>query len=392
MYVSNRKVCIIDTGYDMTHPDLSSEPNVVTGYTGSLSAGDWSFDGNGHGTHVAGTIAALGGNGQGVTGVNRNGELKLHIIKVFDNTGDWAWGSTLIAAVEKCVDAGANVVNMSLGGGGFSQAENDAFKRVFQEKNVLLVAAAGNAGNTAYSYPASYNYVMSVGATDSNNDIAWFSQTNDQVDISAPGVRIFSTISTNVATSGYSTLSGTSMATPHVTGVAALIWSTHPAKSAAEIRSALEDSAQDLGPQGRDNYYGHGLVRADLAATYLNSGFSSSPTTSTTITCEDNPKDWYDSDGSRFDCEWYSRNFNCERYGGSYKNFGKTANEACCSCGGGVENASTSSNDANRQGSSKKPPSTSTFNRNPSKMSSTKSPIFESNFKPNSTRKPSCRK
>ena len=88
--VSNRKVCIIDTGYDLGHPDLASDPSIVTGYEGPFTAGPWSTDGNGHGTHVAGTIAAIGNNGQGVVGVNRNGQLKLHIVRVFGNDCKWA--------------------------------------------------------------------------------------------------------------------------------------------------------------------------------------------------------------------------------------------------------------------------------------------------------------
>lgn len=200
--VSNRKVCIIDTGYDITHPDLASDANTVTGYSGSFSAGAWDYDGHGHGTHVAGTIAAIGGNDEGVVGVNRNGQVKMHIVKVFNNSGNWAWGSSLIAAVEACVDSGSNIVSMSLGGGGFLQSEYDAYKRIFTEDDVLLVAAAGNGGNTAYSYPASYDYVMSVAATDSNDNVASFSQKNDQVDIAAPGVGVLSTLPSHVASSG----------------------------------------------------------------------------------------------------------------------------------------------------------------------------------------------
>lgn len=291
--VSNRKVCIIDTGYDINHPDLTSNPNVVTGYEGEFSAGDWDYDGHGHGTHVAGTIAAIGGNNKGVVGVNRNGEVKLHIVKVFNDSGNWAWGSSLVAAVEACVDAGSNIVSMSLGGGGFSQLEANAYKRIFTDDDVLLVAAAGNDGNTAFSYPASYDHVMSVAATDSNNVVAGFSQKNSQVDIAAPGVAVLSTLPSHVASSGYSAWSGTSMATPHVSGVAALVWSLDTTKSAAEIRGILEQSAQDLGAPGRDDSYGHGLVRADRARDMMD-GFTMAPTASPTPAppCDDDPEGW----------------------------------------------------------------------------------------------------
>lgn len=336
--VSNRKVCIIDSGYDITHPDLSSDPNTVTGYNGSFSAGAWDYDGHGHGTHVAGTIAAIGGNNRGVVGVNRNGELKLHIVKVFNNNGDYAWRSDLIAAVEICVDSGANIVNMSLGGEGFSQIENDAYDRIFNDDNVLLVAAAGNDGSTAYSYPASYDHVMSVAAIDSNKNVASFSQKNDKVDIAAPGVEVTSTLPRRVASSGYDSWDGTSMATPHVSGVAALIWSLDTGKSAAEIRGMLEASAEDLGPPGRDNSYGHGMLRADRAKRLFDGGFTLSPTKSPVISppsCKDDPERWHDSDGQFYDCEWYAQGSNCALHGDSFENYGKTASEACCACGGG---------------------------------------------------------
>eukprot|EP00554_Chaetoceros_debilis_P008917 CAMPEP_0194098730 /NCGR_PEP_ID=MMETSP0150-20130528/41_1 /TAXON_ID=122233 /ORGANISM="Chaetoceros debilis, Strain MM31A-1" /LENGTH=716 /DNA_ID=CAMNT_0038784801 /DNA_START=80 /DNA_END=2226 /DNA_ORIENTATION=- len=292
--VSNRKVCIIDTGYDINHPDLTSDTAIVTGYSGSNSAGPspWTFDGHGHGTHVAGTIAAIGGNDEGVVGVNRNGQLKLYIVKVFGDSGTWGWKSSLIAAVEECVKAKANVISMSLGGGGFSQTESNTYDRILNTDDILLVAAAGNGGkNAVESYPASYNSVMSVAATDSNDNVANFSQENDQVDIAAPGVSIRSTLPSHVAASGYSAWSGTSMATPHVSGVAALVWSHHTTKSAVEIREALEVSAVDMGATGRDDAYGHGLLRADLAMEFLGGSpsISPSPTDAPSVSFSDRP-------------------------------------------------------------------------------------------------------
>ncbi|MEC8139494.1 MAG: S8 family serine peptidase, partial [Pseudomonadota bacterium] len=114
----NRKVCIMDTGYQLGHPDLPS--NGITGNDGygNNDTGNWYNDGNGHGTHVAGTIAAIGGNGQGVVGVNPSNQLGLHIVKVFNDQGRWAYGSDLIRAIEQCQQAGANVTSMSLGGSG----------------------------------------------------------------------------------------------------------------------------------------------------------------------------------------------------------------------------------------------------------------------------------
>jgi len=330
-YVSNRKVCIIDTGYDKDHLDLPSGDTVTGKGAGNLQ---WSQDGNGHGTHVAGTVAAVGGNDLGVVGVNRNGKLKLHIVRVFNDKGNFVWASGLVQAVNECVDAGANVVNMSLGGGGFLKFENNAYKKVVEERNVLIVAAAGNDGNTEKSYPASYDAVMSVAAVDEDNDIANFSQQNDQVDIAAPGVDILSTIPGN----RYRTLSGTSMASPHVAGVAALVWSYFPDKSALDIREALQNSAQNLGSPGRDNVYGHGLVRADRALQYLQGIFTEEPTAAPTnpAPCSDDPKDWHDADGAKYNCAWYAQARNCAVYGDQFERNGNTANEACCACGGGA--------------------------------------------------------
>ena len=324
--VSNQKVCIIDTGYDITHPDLPSSRTIVSGNS-QITSQSWTEDGHGHGTHVAGTIAAIGGNNEGVVGVNRNGQVKLHIVKIFDNSGSWTHTSNLIQAVESCAAAGSTVVNMSLGCDDcFSQAQNDAFTRIYNQ-GVLLVAAAGNSGNSAKSYPASYSSVMSVAAVDKDNNHAHFSQFNDAVDITAPGVDILSTFPGGK----YKSLRGTSMASPHVAGIAALVWSHFPTKTAQEIRQALESTAIDLGPAEKDDEFGYGLIQADRAYSYL-----------VEETCED-VVGWYDSDGPTFDCAFYAKENNCENYGDSFMNFGKTAKQACCVCGGGtpIDNSSS---------------------------------------------------
>ena len=268
--VSNRKICIIDSGYDIEHPDLQNSTDIVTGSSHNDDADlKWSTDRFGHGTHVAGTIAALGGNNRGVAGVIRNGQVNLHIVKVLDtHATDWIWASGFIDAAEKCVHAGANIINMSLAGENDVRLWKDSFKRIYEQNNVLLVAASGNLGTAAYSYPASYPSVISVGSIAIDNTKSPFSQHNDQVDLVAPGSNIKSTLPGG----GYGYDSGTSMATPHVSGVAALVWSQFPGYSAKEIRKALEAKAEDLGEQkGRDNMYGHGLVRADLAHAFLDS-------------------------------------------------------------------------------------------------------------------------
>lgn len=262
--VGNRKVCIIDTGYTLNHPDLINSGVTGDDGYGSNDTGNWYEDGNGHGTHVAGTISAIGGNNQGVVGVNRNGQLKLHIVKVFNNSGSWAYGSDLIAAINQCQAAGANITSMSLGGSGQSTAERQAFEQSYAA-GMLHIAAAGNGGNSSLSYPASYDAVVSVAAVDSSGAKASFSQYNNQVEIAAPGVNVNSTWNNGA----YKAISGTSMATPHVSGVAALVWSHYPQCSNAQIRNALNKSATDKGTAGRDVNFGFGIINAKAAFDYL---------------------------------------------------------------------------------------------------------------------------
>ncbi|HIC8863128.1 TPA: S8 family peptidase [Aeromonas hydrophila] len=256
-------VCIIDSGYSGGHPDLPHGAQVQG--SNDAGTGSWSSDENGHGTHVAGTIAAVGGNDQGVVGVLPNQSVPLQIVKVFGASG-WAYSSNLVGALNACKQGMSNrgftrmVINMSLGGSVPSKTEEQAFNQAYG-LNVLSVAAAGNAGNTSKSYPASYSSVVSVAAIDANKQLAYFSQRNDQVELAAPGVSVLSTVPT-----GYAYYSGTSMATPHVVGVATLVWSQRLECSNDQLRQTLRSSAQDLGVLGRDNSYGYGLVQAKAAA------------------------------------------------------------------------------------------------------------------------------
>jgi serine protease len=256
----NTKVCVIDTGFDADHEDLQS--SGVTGYAFS-GHGTWYSDGNGHGTHVAGTMVALNNN-TGVVGTIGSGQAGVHIVKIFNNSGNWTTASNLITAIQSCKDAGAKVVNMSLGGSSSNQTENNAMTN-FYNGGMLLVAAAGNGGNTSFSYPASYNAVVSVAAVNSSAALASFSQRNSQVEIAGPGVSVNSTWNNG----GYNSISGTSMASPHVAGVAALVWSNHPQCSAEQIRNALNATAEDRGAAGRDTSYGWGIVKAKDAHDYL---------------------------------------------------------------------------------------------------------------------------
>jgi subtilisin family serine protease len=379
------KVCIIDSGYDSNHPDLPGLIGIPPTGDSDSGVGDWSTDRCGHGTHVAGTIAALS-NTTGVVGVFPGGNLPLHIVKVFDDSCNWAYSSDLVAALNKCTAANARVVSMSLGGALPTAFEEAAFNAAYSA-GVLSIAAAGNGGNTAISYPAGYGSVMSVGAVDSTGTVAGFSQENSDVEIAAPGVSVLSTVPwtnensvtvdgstifgtwmenagrhegvtgglvngglcdlpggwagkvvlcergnitffqkvTNVqagggvatvvynnipgtfigtlgdgnssvipaislsqdegqwlvahklnlsatvvswtddGTDGYEAWDGTSMATPHVSGVAALLWSHRPTWTNREIRAALQQTAVDLGAPGADPAYGFGLVQAKNA-------------------------------------------------------------------------------------------------------------------------------
>jgi subtilisin family serine protease len=376
---SGVKVCIIDSGLRIESGSPTANP--VTYIAGNLPANQ---DGFGHGTHVAGTIA-----GQPFT-IGVAPGANLIISRVFGDDGNWAYSSTLADAANKCGQAGAKIISMSLGGGTRNKSEENAFKALAQS-GVLSIAAAGNSGNTQTSYPAGYDIVVSVAAIDSAKAHATFSQANRDVEISAPGVHVWSSLPyldladitagtsgfvgspvefaaqgtasgtlvngglcdatsttfagkvvlcargtvsfftkvSNVQTSGglavvisndvsggfsgtlgagnsstipaigisledgnalrasklgtsvtvrsthdatkngYDAWDGTSMATPHVSGVAALLFDACPTATAAQVRTALASGAEDLGAAGRDNTFGFGLVRACQSARAL---------------------------------------------------------------------------------------------------------------------------
>ncbi|MBL8327187.1 MAG: S8 family serine peptidase [Rubrivivax sp.] len=383
----NRKICIIDSGYAMGHQDLPGS-SKVTGYNGNLP---WDQDGDGHGTHVAGTIAALNNAGTGVVGVLPGASITLYIVRVFGNDGAWAYSSTLVDAATRCQNAGANIISMSLGGPVSNRSERTKFDQLLAA-GILPIAAAGNDGNTRTSYPAGYASVVSVAAVDVGRALASFSQRNKDVEIAAPGVGVLSTVpmgtgllgsvasgtlapeafpldgspnatatgalfdfgigsavnagaagkvcliargtvdfaakvsncqasggigaiihnnvagaftgtlgttvtaipsvsisledgnalkatrlgqptTVSVAQANYAYYDGTSMATPHVSAVAALVWSYFtPAAptagrtcTATQLRNSLNKSAIDLGTAGRDTSFGYGLVQARAA-------------------------------------------------------------------------------------------------------------------------------
>jgi len=278
------KICVVDTGYGLGHEDLPTEN--VTGFN-AQTTGAWDIDGHGHGTHCAGTIGAIRNNGVGVVGVNPDpSKFTFHIGKGLSDGGS---GSTsgVINAVSSCVEAGADVISMSLGGGGFSTAFNTVLEEAYED-GVMIVAAAGNSGNSALSYPASYATVMSVASVMEGGKRSSFSQYNDQVEIAGPGHYVKSTVPTSTEASGYATWSGTSMACPHVAGVAALLVSHFPGCTNNQIRNAMiaavtEPPTENNNQPGWDPYYGWGLVNAGKAYELLEEGCENAGGTAVSI-------------------------------------------------------------------------------------------------------------
>lgn len=249
------KVAVIDTGIDHLHQDIA--PNFAGGV--SFVPGESFSDGNGHGTHVAGIIGARQ-NGSGVVGVAPN--CSLYSVKALDRSGSGRY-SAIISAIAWCVRNGIDVINMSLGGPDHVQALENACDYA-SAHNVLIVAAAGNAGprEDSVAYPGRYGSVIAVSAVDTSGNLANFSSRGEHVDLAAPGVQILSTLPGN----RYGRNNGTSMAAPHVAGTAALAISSHRFTPVQTIRQILERTADHLGPPGHDPYYGHGLVDAEQAA------------------------------------------------------------------------------------------------------------------------------
>jgi type VII secretion-associated serine protease mycosin len=259
-------VAVIDTGVDTRHPDLAA--NLVQGAS-VLPGATGPDDDHGHGTHVAGVIAALGHNGVGIAGVAPR--CKIMPVKVLNREGKGDTGD-IVAGLLYAVNHGAKVVNMSLGGTGGSRALKDAIEYALS-KDVVVVAAMGNEGANAQEYPAGYPGVIAVGATDSSDEIASFSNFGSWISVAAPGEDILSTLPTRdvyvTATEGkdnsYDVMDGTSMAAPFVAGLAALIRSQYPTMPAAAVKARIERSADDLGDPGFDEQFGHGRINAARA-------------------------------------------------------------------------------------------------------------------------------
>jgi thermitase len=256
------KIGIVDTGIDQTHPELSGKVANCADALGGMVVEGTCLDDSLHGTHVAGTIAAKANNATGVAGVDFNATLA--ICRALRGGA----GVGLTSDVANCITwthaRGAKVISMSLGGGASTTLQN-AVAAAWENGGAtgsVLVAAAGNDGDSTVNYPAGYAEVVSVAATDHNDARASFSNSNPDVEIAAPGVDVLSTIPGGQ----YAELSGTSMATPHVSGVTGVLWQLFPGSTASSIRSRLTAAVDDLGPAGRDPTFGFGRVNLCKAA------------------------------------------------------------------------------------------------------------------------------
>jgi serine protease len=252
-------VAVLDSGVDAKHPDLAGQ--VLAGYDEITGRAGANTDPNGHGTHVAGTIAAVTGNDVGISGIAPDATILP--VRVVDAKGE-GFMSDAAKGIVYAADHGADVINMSLGSKDQNKAVTIAVAYA-RSKGVVVVAAAGNEREqgSPISYPAATPGVIAVAATDDADKVASFSNRGGYVDVAAPGERILSTVP---ASKGYyAAYSGTSMASPHVAAVAALIRSKYPALTPDKVERVLESSATDLGAKGKDSDYGYGRIDARAA-------------------------------------------------------------------------------------------------------------------------------
>lgn len=285
-------VAVIDTGVDYTHPDLSA--NIWTNtdeipgngidddYNGYIDdTTGWSFttdsndsmDTHGHGSHLSGIIAAVGNNNRGVTGVCW--QAKIMPVKALTDSGVGA-SDKLAQAIKYAVDNGARVINISWGGYGNSILIQDALAYAYNNNCVIVAAAGNNNTNAERFFPGNYSQAITVAACNANDQRASFSNYGTNVDVTAPGVDILSLKAkgtdmccneANIVGGEYYRASGTSMATPFVSGLAALIISSDRELSNLEVEERIIQSCEDLGITGKDIHYGYGRINASLALT-----------------------------------------------------------------------------------------------------------------------------
>lgn len=254
-------VAVIDTGVDLAHPDLQG--HLAPGLNVINEQAD-PVDDVGHGTHVAGVVSALVNNGEGVAGMTWYNPVMP--VKVLDETGA---GNTYAVSqgIIWAADHGAKVINLSLGNYAEASFLHDAIKYAY-DKDVVIVAASGNDNTDEPGYPAAYPEVLAVAAIDANQRKAAFSNYGDYIDVAAPGVSIASTYMHQQ----YAALSGTSMASPHAAALAALIRSVNPQLKNTEVMDIMKQTAIDLGPAGKDDYFGFGQIDVAKALEWAKNG------------------------------------------------------------------------------------------------------------------------
>jgi len=266
----NVVVAVIDTGVSSQHPDLNA--NLLPGINvlGSGSAEDT----HGHGTNVAGILAARGNNGIGIAGVAWN-------VKVLPyralGSGQQGSSSALADAIVRAAERNTRVINLSLVIDANSEAVHQAIKYAWS-KNAVIVASAGNDGTNRVRYPAAYEEVIAVGSVNRETQRSTFSNYGDWIEVVAPGEMILTTMS-NQTTHDYSLVHGTSMAAPHVSGLAALLISQNPNRSNVEVRELIKSGAIDVGRVGKDIDFGYGVI--NLKAS-LERGAAPTPSPSST--------------------------------------------------------------------------------------------------------------
>ncbi|MDI6826147.1 MAG: S8 family serine peptidase [Candidatus Aenigmarchaeota archaeon] len=247
-------VAIVDTGIDYNHPDLADN-YVNLGYDWVNNDND-PMDDHGHGTHCAGIVAASLNNSLGVSGL---AQVRIMAEKGLDYSGS-GWDDDLAKAIIHAVEQRADIINLSWGSSEDSSLIHDAIEYAYS-KGVLVVAAAGNDASDRKHYPAAYEEVIAVAATNKFDETARFTNFGEWVEIAAPGVEILSTCWDDY----YKIFSGTSMSAPCIVGVAALTWSNFPWMTRDQIRTQLRITSEDLGEKGFDVKYGHGRINARKA-------------------------------------------------------------------------------------------------------------------------------
>ncbi|NDJ77488.1 MAG: S8 family serine peptidase [Chloroflexi bacterium] len=304
-------IAVLDTGVDLDHPDLAG--NLVAGYDfvdGDSVPMDSAGSSTGHGTHVAGIANARTNNGQGVAGMAWNA--RTMPVRIVSSGG--ATSSRIASGIVYATDNGANVINLSLGGPGWVKLERDAVNYA-AARDVVIVASAGNDGNSTISYPASYDHVISVANTTETNERYATSNYNVYVDLAAPGTGIYSTLYDNT----YGPKTGTSMAAPYVAGTAALVWSSGYTDTAREVRQALSCSAMDLGSAGRDAAFGWGLLQAHYAVLYDPAVYASCLPSVAHDDIDDarlvSPSNYTDTVNTRYATAWDDDPATCAGYG-----------------------------------------------------------------------------